>query len=490
MFFNALLTQDTHTFKVNKNGDEVDSFTIQVISDNICSRSILLSDYETQQGDVIEIKLEGKPTLVKRFIVLPTATPFSNYIAFEDEYNLKTIVEFTGEYYFPVEFATKFNQIQQGIRKWNTKVSSTKELSLIINTGFVIQDEEFIIESLLNSLKAWLIIGEKEAIELATNPKKFKKQDPNTELYYYEVEFFVNPTKIKPLRLQLDQELEDIKFIVNPILDIINLTSSGTTASSTRLTWEIDDEETEEIVFFEIYQDGNYIGSTSNLYYDVTGLDLDTTYSFTVKARSNVGAISNSSTAINVTTFTEFDTTPPTLPLYLSAPNITFTTIQLEWNASVDDNGVAKYNVYKDGVKIAETTATTYTVTGLTQDTSYDFYVTATDTSGNTSAPSTTINRSTQQSDLTPFYMTYWGVYTGGVNCDAIKNTLRYHDGAGTYPVVGDTIFQDPDTVFTYTSSELLKFGLPDNKTISIYGINGLVTAAGTCTTGGKTPIS
>lgn len=490
VFFNALLTQATHTFKVYKNGNEVDSFTIQVISDNICSRSILLSDYETQLGDVIEIKLEGKATLVKRFIVLDTVTPFSNYIAFEDEYNLKTIVEFTGEYYFPIEFTTKFNQIQQGIRKWNTKVSSTKELSFIINTGFLIQDEEFLIESLLNSLKSWLIIGEKEAIELTTNPKKFKKQDPTTELYYYEVEFFVNPTKIKPLRLQLDQELEDIKFDVNPILDIINLASSGTTASSTRLTWEIDPEETAEIVFFEIYQDGNYIGSTSNLYFDVTGLDIDTTYSFTVKARSNVGAISNSSTAVSVTTFTAFDTTPPSVPLYLTSVNITFTTISLEWNASIDDNGVAKYNIYKDGVKIAETTVTNYIVTGLTQDTSYDFYVTASDTSGNTSAPSITISRSTQQSDLTPFYMTYWGVFIGGVDCDAIKNTLRYHDGAGTYPVIGDTVFKDPDNVFTYTSTELLKFGLPENKTITIYGINGQVTSVGTCTTGGKTPIN
>lgn len=489
VFFNALLTVGTHTFKVYKNDVEVDSFEIDVVSDNIISRSILLSDYGTKRGDVITIKMPDNPTLIKTYIVFPYSTPYSNYIAFEDEYNLKTIIEFTGEYRFPVEFATKFNQIQQGVRKINNKVSSNKELSFIINTGFVLQDEEIIVESLLNSLKAWLIIGEKEAVELVTNPKKFAKQDPTTELYYYDVEFFVNPTKTKPLRLLLDQHLADIAFVVNPILAPINLTATDTTASGTHLQWEINPAETEEIVFFEIFQDGVYIGSTNNLEYDITGLELGTTYTFTVKGRSNVGALSAASNPVEATTFNTFDTTPPTVPLYLSAINITYTTITLDWDASVDDNGAVKYNIYKDGVKIDETINTTYIVTGLSQDTSYDFYITATDNSGNTSDSSITITHSTQQSDLTPFYMTYWGVYTGGVNCDAIKNTLRYHDGAGTYPDVGDTIFSDPDTIFTYTSTELLKFGLPENKTISIYGVNGLVLSVGTCTSGGKTLI-
>ncbi|WP_278035919.1 fibronectin type III domain-containing protein [Flavobacterium nitratireducens] len=491
VFFNALLTVGTHLFEVYKNDTLVDEFSFTVVSDNICSRSLKLSDYETKQGDIIKIKMPNNPSLVKTYIVFPSSTSYSNYIAFEDEYKLKTIVEFTGEYRFPVEFTTKFNQIHQGLRKINNKVSSTKELSFIINTGFMLQEEEFIIESLLNSLKAWLIIGEKEAIELTTNPKKFVKQDPTTELYYYDVEFFVNPTKTKPLRLLLDQDLEDIAFNVNAILPPINLTASGTTASTTRLQWEIDPDETEEIVFFEIIKDGEYFGATSNLYFDVTGLDLATNYDFTVKARSNVGALSLASNIVTVSTYTSFDTTPPSVPLYLTSTNITYTTITLGWNASVDDKaGDITYSIYKDGVKIGETTNTSFVVSGLSQDTSYDFYITATDVSGNTSDTTGTISRSTQQSTLKPFYMTYYGVYTGGVDCDAVKNTLRFHDGAGTYPEVGDTVFSDPDTVFTYTSSELLKFGLPENKTISIYGVNGQVLSVGTCTTGGKTKIT
>lgn len=491
IFFNALLTVGTHLFEVYKNDTLVDEFSFTVVSDNICSRSLKLSDYETKQGDIIEIKMPNNPTLVKRFIVFPSSTPYSNYIAFEDEYKLKNIIEFTGEYKFPVDFTTKFNQVQQGLRKINTKVSSSKEISFVINTGFLLQEEEIIIESLLNSLKAWLIIGEKEAIELSTNPKKFAKQDPTTELYYYDVEFYVNPKLTKPLRLFLDQELEDIAFNVNAILPPVNLTASGTTASTTHLTWEIDPNETEEIVFFEIIKDGVYFGATSNLYFDVTGLDLATNYDFTVKARSNVGALSLASNVATVSTYTSFDTEAPSVPLYLTSTNITYTTITLEWNASVDNKaGEITYSIYKDGVKIAETTNTSYMVTGLAQDTDYDFYITATDASGNTSASTGTVTRSTQQSTLTPFYMTYYGVYTGGVDCDAVKNTLRYHDGAGSYPEVGDTIFSDPDHVYTYTSSELLKFGLPDNKTITIYGVNGMVLAVGTCTPSGKTQIN
>jgi hypothetical protein len=41
-----------------------------------------------------------------------------------------------------------------------------------------------------------------------------------------------------------------------------------------------------------------------------------------------------------------FDTTPPTVPTALTA-SVTGITVNLQWTGSVDDTGVAHYNVHK-----------------------------------------------------------------------------------------------------------------------------------------------
>ncbi|MHA1771056.1 MAG: fibronectin type III domain-containing protein, partial [Candidatus Thorarchaeota archaeon] len=52
------------------------------------------------------------------------------------------------------------------------------------------------------------------------------------------------------------------------------------------------------------------------------------------------------------------------------------------WNAN-SESDLDHYNVYRDGVKIAETTSTTYTDTGLSPETTYTYEVSAVDTSSN-----------------------------------------------------------------------------------------------------------
>ncbi len=56
----------------------------------------------------------------------------------------------------------------------------------------------------------------------------------------------------------------------------------------------------------------------------------------------------------------------PTMPGNLDATASTTTTVSLGWTASTDDTGVAGYTVYAGGAAAGTTTATTFTVTGLT----------------------------------------------------------------------------------------------------------------------------
>ncbi len=88
--------------------------------------------------------------------------------------------------------------------------------------------------------------------------------------------------------------------------------------------------------------------------------------------------------------FDSSDTTPPTTPTGLVLLNRSKTFIKLGWSASTDigGSGVAGYRVFRNGVQIATTTATSYTNFGLTAGTTYTYTVAAYDTAGNQSPQS------------------------------------------------------------------------------------------------------
>ena len=91
------------------------------------------------------------------------------------------------------------------------------------------------------------------------------------------------------------------------------------------------------------------------------------------------------------------DTQAPTVPTNLVASNPTPNTIDLSWTASTDDTAVTGYDVYVDGSFYVSTNSasTTFTVTGLTPETTYSFTVLAKDAANNMSAQSTATNGTT-----------------------------------------------------------------------------------------------
>ncbi|RZS92199.1 fibronectin type III domain-containing protein [Aquimarina brevivitae] len=93
------------------------------------------------------------------------------------------------------------------------------------------------------------------------------------------------------------------------------------------------------------------------------------------------------------------DTEAPTPPTNLSASNTTDVSTSLSWDAASDNIGVTGYDVYQDGTVIATVTNTSLDVNGLTPDTSYDYFVIATDAAGNESAASNTITITTDAPD-------------------------------------------------------------------------------------------
>lgn len=77
------------------------------------------------------------------------------------------------------------------------------------------------------------------------------------------------------------------------------------------------------------------------------------------------------------------DTTNPTTPTSFAASSITNNSLNLSWTASTDTSGIARYNVYNGTTLIGSPTGNSFSVTGLSALTTYNFKVEAVDASAN-----------------------------------------------------------------------------------------------------------
>ena len=97
------------------------------------------------------------------------------------------------------------------------------------------------------------------------------------------------------------------------------------------------------------------------------------------------------------------DTEAPSIPTGLAATAVSSSRIDLSWNPSSDNIGVAGYIVYRNGTRIATTPGLTYQSGGLTPSTSYTYRVAAYDAAGNVSAQSIAATKSTLPASSTAF---------------------------------------------------------------------------------------
>ena len=82
------------------------------------------------------------------------------------------------------------------------------------------------------------------------------------------------------------------------------------------------------------------------------------------------------------------DINSPTDVTGLTASTLSASQIDLSWNSSTDDIGIAGYKIYRDGTLIGRSDIATYTDTGLAAATQYCYTIAAYDAAGNESGPS------------------------------------------------------------------------------------------------------
>jgi len=174
-----------------------------------------------------------------------------------------------------------------------------------------------------------------------------------------------------------------------------NITASNVTTNSANLSWSPSTDNI-GVTGYKLFQDGSEIQSNLNsTSYQVTGLTENTTYQFTVKALDAAGNESASSNSISVTTSSSADTQSPIAPTLVENGK-TDTTVNLSWSGATDNIEITGYKVYTGGSLTATLgNVASYQVTGLTENTTYQFTVKALDAAGNESARSNTLNITT-----------------------------------------------------------------------------------------------
>jgi chitodextrinase len=178
------------------------------------------------------------------------------------------------------------------------------------------------------------------------------------------------------------------------------LTAQLQPPASVVLSWEPASDDT-GVTGYRILRDGEPVGTAVDTSFTDTGLLAARPNLYTVVATDAAGNLSAPSDGVTVTLP---DTSAPTAPGSPSATANSSASVTVMWSASADDVGASRYEVFRDGVRIAATvTGLDYVDTTVSPATSYVYTVYAYDDAGNASPSSDPAGVTTPvAADVTP----------------------------------------------------------------------------------------
>ncbi|MFI6924307.1 glycosyl hydrolase family 18 protein [Nonomuraea spiralis] len=158
------------------------------------------------------------------------------------------------------------------------------------------------------------------------------------------------------------------------------------------------------------------------------------------------------------------DTTAPSVPGNLRSTGVTNNSVALAWDASTDNVAVTGYEIYRGGNLVTTVTGTTYSDTGLTANTAYNYTVRARDAAGNRSANSNQITATTTGGgggdDKTPPSV------PGNLRSTGVSNStvsLTWDASTDNVAVTGYEIYRGGNLVTTVTGTSHTDTGLSAN---------------------------
>ena len=185
----------------------------------------------------------------------------------------------------------------------------------------------------------------------------------------------------------------------------------------------------------------------------VNGLQLGNSYNFTAIAKDLANNISNSSNIANATTV---DVTAPSIPSNILISNIKQTSLDIAWSSATDNVSVTGYEILNGGTIIGFITETSFSVSGLSENTNYDFTIIAKDAAGNSTESNliftTTLAQPTNTSTILSesYFESGWDNWIdGGNDCYRYSgsrsfegnSSIRIRDNSGTTSAMTSEIY-------------------------------------------------
>lgn len=192
-YLNILYPSGNYELRTIKNGTVVSAVALPASTDTVVCKKVLFSafakgDYIQYVVDVVGQNNASAPK--KTFKLLPEGN-YSNTIVWQNEFLLQSPLECTGTASIKSDFEFISQKVWENLVEILEHLSSSKEVKLFINTGWLIQTDVDTIESLMRSRRAWLL-NPKGNISLRPIGKSMINQDLSRELIEYSLEFTIN----------------------------------------------------------------------------------------------------------------------------------------------------------------------------------------------------------------------------------------------------------------------------------------------------------
>ena len=162
-----------------------------------------------------------------------------------------------------------------------------------------------------------------------------------------------------------------------PVIQSVTANGSGATVKWLASTDDV------LVSDYEIFRDGQFVGSRRDLSFVDPNVALGNTYTYTVRA---IDSSQNASDFSDPSDVTVTDVAAPTAPDPLTAVVNADDSVTLSWGASTDDQALDHYEVWRGGTFLTSSTDLAFTDTTTGQGQTYTYVVYAVDAVGNRSA--------------------------------------------------------------------------------------------------------
>ena len=190
---NILYPSGNYELRTFKNGTLVSSVALPASTDTIVCKKVSFSAFA--KGDVIQyvVDVVGETNALapkKTFKLFPEGN-HSNTIVWQNEFLLQSPLECTGTASIKSDFEFLSQKVYGNLVEKLEHLSSSKEVKLYINTGWLLKTDVDTIESLMRSKRAWLL-NSKGNISLRPIAKSMVNEDLERELIEFSLEFIIN----------------------------------------------------------------------------------------------------------------------------------------------------------------------------------------------------------------------------------------------------------------------------------------------------------